>query len=127
MANFSTYTRQAIANWLRGSAAMPAQATPYVSLWNGDPAGAGSDVTETIRPAGRVAVSFGAPADGAMANSSAVEFGEAAAGASVTHFALHDAAAAGNMLASAALADPKTVNAGDPVSFPIGDLTADVD
>ena len=127
MANFSTYTRQAIANWLRGNAAMPAQAQPYVSLWDGDPSGAGSDVTATIRPAGRVAVSFGNPADGAMANDIAVDFGEADASASVSHFALHDADAAGNMLASAALDAPKTVNAGDPVSFPIGDLTADVD
>lgn len=127
MANFSSFTRQAIANWLRGNAAMPAQAQPYVSLWDGDPGDAGTDVTETIRAAGRVAVTFGNPADGAMTNDAAVDFGEAGAGASVTHFALHDADAAGNMLASAALDAPKTVNAGDPVSFPVGDLTADVD
>ncbi|EKE68693.1 phage tail fiber protein [Oceanibaculum indicum] len=127
MANFSTYTRQAIANWLRGNAAMPAQAQPYVSLWDGDPTDGGSDVTAMIRPAGRVAVTFGAPTDGAMANSTAVDFGEADGGASVSHYALHDAATDGNMLGSVALDSSKVVNAGDPVSFPIGDLTADVD
>jgi hypothetical protein len=126
MANFSTYSRQAIANWLRGNAAMPAQAQPYVSLWDGDPTDGGSDVTATIRPAGRVAVTFGAPTDGAMANSAAVDFGEADGGASLTHVGLHDAATDGNMLGSVVLTNPKVVNAGDPVIFPIGDLTADV-
>ncbi len=42
---------------------------------------------------------------------------------SITHFAIFDAASAGNMLLWGALTTPKTVNNGDPApSFPIGSL-----
>lgn len=42
---------------------------------------------------------------------------------SITHFAIFDAASAGNMLFWGALTTPKTVNNGDPApSFPVGAL-----
>jgi hypothetical protein len=122
--SFSDYAETAICNWIRNNAAMPAPAQPYCALFSNDPgeAGAGTEVTTTIRPAGRVAIIFGAPADGVMANSADVDFGAADAGATVTHFAIFDAAADGNMLMYAALDAPRTVLAADPVSFPVGAL-----
>lgn len=126
--SFSNYAETAICNWLRNNAAMPAQAQPYCALFSDDPgeAGAGTEVTATIRPAGRVAITFGAPADGVMANSAEVDFGAADAGATVTHFAIFDAASDGNMLMYAELDTPRTIVAADPVKFPVGALGVSV-
>ncbi len=126
--SFSNYAETAICNWIRNNAAMPAQAQPYCALFSDDPgeAGGGTEVTATIRPAGRVAITFDAPADGVMVNSAEVDFGAAAVGATVTHFAIFDAASDGNMLMYAELDAPRTIAAADPVKFPVGALGVSV-
>jgi len=111
-----------ILNWTKGTAAASAPAAIYVSLWDGDTAGAGTDVTTTIRAAGRVAATWGAVTDGAFSNSAIIDYGNADAGATISYFAIHDAESAGNMLASAAVTSTKTVSTGDSVEFPVGDL-----
>lgn len=126
MSNASDYFEEAILNTMRGSNITAF--TPYVALFNGDPTDAGTggtEVTTTIRPAGRVAATFGAPSGGSMSNSSAVDFGNADAGATVDHFAIYDAASAGNMVAHGSLTS-QVVSTGNPVSFPIGNLTITV-
>jgi len=98
----------------------------YVGLFNGDPTDAGtggSEVTTTIRPSGRVAVTFGAVASKSMANNATVNFGSAAGSATVTHFAVFDAASAGNMLGSNAVSGGGSVGSGASVSFASGALT----
>ena len=45
----------------------------------------------------------------------------------VTHFAIYDAASAGNMLWYAPLTVAKTVNTGDAISFPVGSITVQID
>lgn len=108
---------------------MPAApAALYVALFNGDPTDAGTggtEVTTTIRAAGRVAVTFGAiSGGGTMASNAAVNFGNAAGSATVTHFAIFDAASAGNLLGSAALTGgSQSITAGTAVSFASGALT----
>lgn len=129
MAGFSDYLEDKILNWLKGTAMGTAPSAVYVGLFSSAPtdAGAGTEVTTMIRTAGRVAVTFGAVSGGSMANSAIVDFGDAAGGATVTHFAIFDAASAGNQLANGALTAAKTVVAGNAVSFAVGALTIAVD
>lgn len=122
----SNYLANEILGWIKGEAMPTAPATVYVALFNGDPTATGSggtEVTETIRTAGRVAVTWGAVTARAVANSAQIDFGTAAGGATVTHCAIFDAATAGNMLAYTPLDNTRNVNAGDPVVFPVGDLS----
>lgn len=128
--SLSNYTENAILNWFKGTTFPAAPGNIYVGLFNGDPGEAGSggsEVTTTIRAAGRPSVTFGAISGGAISNSGIVDFGAAAGGASATHFALFDAASAGNLLASAALDNIRTVATGNAVTFEAGALDLIVD
>lgn len=129
MAGFSNYLESMILNWLKGTAFGTAPSAVYVGLFSNDPtdAGSGTEVTTTIRAAGRVAVTFGTVGDGTMSNSAAVDFGAAAGAATVSHFAIFDAVSAGNILASGSLAASQTVSAGTEVTFASGAITVTVD
>lgn len=122
----SNYLANAILNYLDGDAMPTAPTDVYVALFNGDPTASGSggtEVTTTIRVAGRLAVTWSAVASRACSNSADIDFGTAAGGATVTHAALFDAASAGNMLAWSPLDTTRVVVAGDPVVIPTGDLS----
>jgi hypothetical protein len=127
MSGNSTYLGNAVLNWVRGTAMPTAPTTVYVALFNGDPTDAGTggtEVTTTIRVAGRVAATFGAASAKSMSNSGTVSFGNAAGGATVTHFGVFDAASSGNMLGSNSLSSGGgAISAGAAVSFAIGALT----
>lgn len=127
MTDFSNYLKNQILNWVKSTAFAADPAAVYCALWNGDPTDdglSGTENTTTIRAAGRVAITFGAIAGNqSIANSVAVDFGAADAGATVTHFAIFDAAAAGNMLFHSALDTTRVIVTSDPVQFPIGDLS----
>ena len=127
MSGNSTYLGNALLNWVKGSAMPTAPTTVYVALWNGDPTDAGTggtEVTTTIRTAGRLAATFGTVASKSMSNSAIVNFGAAAGAATVTYFAVFDAASAGNMLGSNILGiGGGSVASGAAVSFAIGALT----
>lgn len=126
MAGFSDYVENAVLNWMRGSAMPSAPSAVYIALFSSDPTDAatgGTEVTTTVRTAGRVAATFGASTAGAMSNSAIVDFGAAAGAATVSHFAAFDAATGGNKLFSGALTASKSVTAGDPVSFAAGALS----
>ena len=130
MAGLSTYLQEALLGWVRGAAMPAAPAAIYVGLFSADPTDAGSlanEVTATIRTAGRVAATFGAPATSAGAstieNNAVVSFGGAAGPATVTHFALFDAASGGNMLGSAAVGGGGAIAAGSTVRYAAGALT----
>lgn len=125
MSAFSDYLEGHIANWLRGTDMPSAPAAVYVALFNGDPTDdgtGGSEVTTTVRVAGRVAVTFNAPTDGVIDNSGIVDFGSSAGATTVTHFALFDAAAAGNMVIHGALTSSKSISTSDPVQFALGTM-----
>lgn len=117
---FSTYTKNLVINWLRGTAISTLSAI-YQALFNGDPESAGTEVTTTIRAAGRVAITLGTVTDGAVTNSADTDFGTADAGATISYLAVYDAASAGNLLAKSAVSPSKTVTTGDPVLIPAGD------
>jgi hypothetical protein len=128
MAGFSDYLENKILDHLRGVAfAIPAGL--YVALYSAAPtdAGGGTEVTTTIRAAGRPAASFGAAAAGTMGNNAIVDFGASAGSATVTHFALFDATTAGNMLAWGAVTTQLAITPSITVTFPIGTLTVALD
>lgn len=131
MSGLSHYTQAALLNWLKGTAMPAAPSGVYVGLFNGDPSdtgSAGAEVTATIRAGGRVAATFGAlTGNTSMANSADVDFGAAAGAATVSHFGLFSAASGGNLLASGAVAQSKSVAATNLVKFPAGSLTITVD
>lgn len=119
----SNYMANAVLEWVAGTN-MPTAPTSYIALFNGDPTPAGTggtEVTTTIRPAGRLAVTWGDPASRQISNDANVDFGTADANATVTHAAIFDAASGGNMLLFSPLDNTRTIVAGDPVVIPIGD------
>lgn len=135
--SLSNYSAQAILNSLFGKTsnfgALAAAPTIHVALSSTAPAEDGTNVTE---PSGggyaRVATAStdwnsATLADpSVVSNATAVTFPEATAdwlaGANLTHFALYDAATAGNYLGSGALDTAKPVTSGDTASFAAGAL-----
>lgn len=127
--SFSNYSEEKIANWLRGNAAMPAQTSPYLALFSDNPGDndTGTEVTTQINASGRVALSLSAPTDGVMANSSEINFGNSENDVTVTHYGIYDAQTNGNLLASGALASPKTIDTSDEVKWAAGALSVTID
>jgi hypothetical protein len=98
----------------------------FVALYSSNPGNdgtGGTDVTNTIRAAGRPAGSFGAVAARAVSNDASVDFGTSAGAAAVSHFGLWSAATGGNFLGGGALQVTRNVQNGDPVAFLTGDLS----
>lgn len=126
----SNYLEEAITAWIKGTTFPAAPTSVFVGLFSSSPTDtgvAGTEVTTSVRPAGRVAVSFGAAAQvgGAaqIANNVAVDFGDSAAVATISHFALFSLVSGGNMLYHAALNTARSVQIGDSLLFPVGDLS----
>ncbi len=133
MADFPDAIRDEITDWLIGkSDPTPASGTRYVALFDGDPQGAGTEVTATIRTAGRVAITSdmeasGTTTAGESSSTGDIDFGTADGGASVSHIAIYSAASGGTLLASDVLTGgTQTITTGNPVKIPTGDLKVSV-
>jgi hypothetical protein len=122
--NKTTYLENAVLNAVLRSVSYTST-TVYVGLFTADPTVSGSQAAEVTGGSyARVAVTFGAPVLGVSATTGITTFPMASASwGVVTHGAILDAAAAGNMLYQGALASSKTVDPGDTVSFAVGALT----
>lgn len=128
MSDLSAYMGNAICLWMAGTNMPSAPSDVYVALFNGDPKVSGTEVTEDIRPAGRVAItwdSISAGSDILITNDATIDFGNSDTGpVTVTHVALYDASSAGNLLASkTVIGSPLTIQEGSLVQFLVGDLT----
>jgi hypothetical protein len=86
-------------------------------------AGGGTEVAGGSYTGKLVAFAAGGAGSGAADNSAPVDFTNMPA-TTVTHAALFDAAVGGNMLLHAALTASKTTNAGDTLTFAVGDIDA---
>ena len=131
--SFSDYLEVELLDEIVGKTAyvMP---TAYVALCTADPtdAGVGTAMGEVAGGAYARVVTAGsdwaAAAAGATSNAVAITFPEATASwGTVTHFALVDASASGNMLLHGDLSVSKAVTSGDTVSFAIGALDITLD
>ncbi len=126
----SNYLEQQILSWIAGTDMPLAPTSVYVALSTADPGEVGTSISEPAGAHGyaRVAVSFSAVAQGAdeatISNDTEVAFGPATDDwGAITHFAIFDAATAGNMLRHSDLSAPVTLNNGDSATFAVGALT----
>lgn len=126
--SLSNYGEQALGNWIRGNANMPATATPYIALFSTDPGdnNTGTEITTQVRSGGRIAVTLASPTDGVMSNSAEINFGNSENDVLITHFGIYDAQTSGNLIASGALATPKSIDTGDQVNWAAGALTVTI-
>jgi len=128
---FADYLENKVLDHILGKTAytMP---TVYVGLSTADPLDDASGLAEPLGGGyARVATTgatWNAAAVGSASNAAAITFPQATASwGTVTHFALFDAATAGNMIASGALTVSKAIGNGDTAKFDIGQLTTTLD
>ncbi|KPK71864.1 MAG: hypothetical protein AMJ84_05465 [Acidithiobacillales bacterium SM23_46] len=135
MGSFANYWEQKILDHVFGKASYTAPSNIYVALSTADPTDDGSGIAE---PSGNgYARKQTAPADWNAAvvsdtnyridNANDITFAEATGSwGTISHFALFDAASAGNILAHGALSVSKAIGAGDTAKFAAGDLDVDL-
>lgn len=113
-------------DWLVGNGDPSATATRYITTFNGDPQGAGSENINTLTgSANRIdlTTAMAAAATGSVTSDTLITFtASAAAGATVDYVAIYDAQTAGNLLASTSVTS-KTLTTGDSLTIPIGSIT----
>jgi hypothetical protein len=127
MSSFTDYTENLVLNWLFTANSATRPTAWYVGLFTAAPSdtGGGTEVTGNgyARVAtGTIAVSGTSPTT--ATNSAAIEFAAASGGnwGTITHVAILDASTSGNMLGWAALSTSRTINDGDVLRIPAGDL-----
>lgn len=123
--DMSTYLGNKVLRWLVGNAMPTAPASCEVALFDGDPKGAGTEVTTDVISAGRPTITFeaiSAGTDNSVQNSADVDFGESENEVSFSHVAIFDPD--DNLLFSKALPGGpfSAVAVGTPIKFPAGGL-----
>lgn len=131
MGSFSNYAENKILDHIVGktSYTMP---TAYIALSTADPTDAGTGLTEPVGGAyarkATTGADWAAAASGATSNATVLSFPQATGSwGTITHFALMDAATAGNMIGHGALTASKVISTGDTATFSIGDLDITLD
>lgn len=120
---FSVYLIDAIIGWFKGTTFPSAPTTVYAGLYTAlTTSNVGTEVTTSIRVAGRVAVSFGSVTDEGTAkilkNDAIVDFGASANSVTGVYIVgLLDAATSGNLIGFGQF-DPIDIIATRPVNFP---------
>lgn len=127
----SEYAAKKILDHLVGKTSFTMPTNNYVALFNGDPLDGGSELTdpsatdyarEQTTASDWTAAAFVSPTASAV-SAADIDFGVAgAAWGTVDHFAVYDAATAGNMLYSGPLETSRNIQLNDPVKFPAGSL-----
>jgi len=130
MTILSTFFRDGILSYIKGTALPTSPANLYVATFSVAPSRAGTGGTEnttSIRTAGRIAIASSAwdaiEASGnsrQIKNTNALAFGDSVNSVSVVYIGLFDAASGGNFIAG--VASPFTSTAGAPVTIPAGAL-----
>lgn len=124
MSDMSAYLGNKVLDWLLGNTFPSAPSDIYLALYDGDPKGAGTEVTTDIDAGGRLAITLEALSGGtdtSVANSAPVDFGTADSAADLSHVAVFDASSSGNLLWSKELpGGPFAITMGMAVSFDTG-------
>jgi len=131
MGGFSDYWENKILDHIFGNGSYTPP-TIYVGLSTADPIDSGSGLAE---PSGngyaRVQTSasdWNTASNGSLNNVGNITFAQATGNwGTITHFALFDAAMAGNMLAHGALSQSKSIGESDTARFEAGDLNISLD
>jgi len=117
------WMENAVLNTLRGNAL--SFSAVYVGLFTTLPNDNGTGGTEVSGGGyARQAVTFGAPSNGSMSNSADITFPLATANwGTIVGFGIFDAATGGNLLYFGSLTTSKSIESGDQLRFPAGNLT----
>lgn len=123
MAGKSDYLENKILDHVLRNTAYTSPTTVYMALFTAAPSDAGGGTEVSTNNYSRTAITFGAAASGAIANSSPVNFPTPSGSwGACTHFGIFDASSAGNLLYWGALAQTETPLSGNTVTFPTGDI-----
>jgi len=129
MAAFTTSPRNAMLDWLVGNADPAATATRYITTFNGDPQGAGTENISTLTGSSNridLTTAMAAAASAQAVNDAIITFTSNANGnASVNYVAVYDAITAGNLLASAQVTQ-KDVTTGDSLTIQVGNCVFEI-
>jgi hypothetical protein len=127
MSSFTDYTENLVLTWLFTGSSATRPTAWYVGLFTAAPSdtGGGTEVTGNAYArvaTGTLSVSGTSPTN--CTNAAAIEFAAASGGnwGTITHIAIFDASTSGNMLGWAALTTSRTINDGDIIRIPAGDL-----
>ena len=130
MGSFADYLEDEVLDHVFGAAAFTAPATIYFALSTTAISDDGTGMTEPAAGAyARKAMAnnkttWATSSGGSLANAATVTFVTATASwGTISHFAIMDAAASGNMLVHGALTSSKAVSSGDTAKFSAGDFT----
>jgi len=127
--SFSNFLETELLDHVFTNTAYTAPSTLYLALHtaNPDEDGSGTEVSTSGTAYARQTVTFTVSGNTATTDA-AVEFPTATANfGTVSHVAVWDASTAGNMLAYAALTTSKTIETGDVLRIPTGDLDITLD
>ena len=126
MADFVASVRNSMLDWLTGKTTPAAVANRYITVFDGDPQGAGVEVINTITGSANrqvITASMAAASGGSAVSNADITFtASAVGGADVDYVAEYDAITGGNLLASTAVT-PKTVSVGDSLKILSGQLS----
>jgi hypothetical protein len=127
MSSFTDFTENLVLNWLFTTNSATRPTAWFVGLFTAAPSdtGGGTEVSGNgyaRKATGTMTVSGTSPTN--CTNSAAIEFDPASGGnwGTITHVAIFSASTAGNMLGWAALTTARTINNGDVLRIPAGDL-----
>lgn len=129
--SFSNSFETSVLTWaFTASSPSPARPTSwYLALFTSNPAedASGTEVSTSGTGYARQSVSFSVSGNAAT-NSGAVEFPTATASyGTVTHVGVYDASTSGNLIVYAALDASKSIDTGDVMRVPAGDLDITLD
>src|SRR5438034_6260767 len=138
--SISSYFEAQILNWVKGTSIVAAPATLYIALYTANPTDADASGTEVSGNAyaraaitsasGWSAITDNGAGNGSMiSNSGILTFPTPtpAGWGTITGFAIYDSLTNGHELFWSALSASKVVNAGDTVTFQIGQITVTID
>jgi hypothetical protein len=127
MSSFTDYTENLVLNWLLTTNSATRPTAWYIGLFTAAPSdtGGGTEVSGSAYArvvTGTITVSGTSPTN--ATNAAAIEFAAASGGnwGSIGWAGIFDASTSGNLLAWAALTTARTINDGDVLRIPAGDL-----
>lgn len=127
MSSFSDYLENALLNHVFRNTSLTSPTTTYLALYTVSPSDAGGGTEVSGSGYARQAITFGAPSGGAISNTGAVSFTASGGNfGTVVAVGIFDALTTGNLLAWDAITSA-TVNNGDTIQFPIGDIDITLD
>ena len=132
MTAFSNYLENALLNATLRNTSYTSPTSVFISLYSTDPtdADSGTEIAASGYDRFEVSagVSFTTASGGSCRNTEAWEFVTATtAWGTITHFGIHDATAAGNLLYYGVLTTSKVVGTNDIARFPAGTLSVKLD